>query len=121
MRILILGYIVRCPLGGIAWHHLQYVIGFRQLGHDVYFLEDSGDTEWACYDPSRGITTRDSAYGLRFIADTFARTGLNEHWAYYDANRGEWSGPCSCRIRELCETDRRGLQRVASESTAAMV
>ena len=104
MRILILGYIVRCPLGGIAWHHLQYVIGFHQLGHDVYFLEDSGDTEWACYDPSRGVTTRDSTYGLRFIADTFERAGLNEHWAYYDANRGEWSGPCSGRIREICET-----------------
>ena len=26
MKILILGYIVRGPLGGLAWHHLQYVI-----------------------------------------------------------------------------------------------
>ena len=26
-RILVLGYLVRGPLGGLAWHHLQYVVG----------------------------------------------------------------------------------------------
>src|SRR5438034_152419 len=27
-----LGYIVRGPLGGLAWHHLQYVMGLRLAG-----------------------------------------------------------------------------------------
>jgi hypothetical protein len=43
MNIIVLGYIVRGPLGGLAWHHLQYVIGLSKLGHDVYFFEDSDD------------------------------------------------------------------------------
>lgn len=34
---------VRGPLGGLIWHHLQYVLGLAKLGHDVYFLEDSDD------------------------------------------------------------------------------
>lgn len=41
LRIVVLGYIVRGPIGGLAWHHLQYVLGLSQLGHDVYFFEDS--------------------------------------------------------------------------------
>ena len=49
------GYIVRGPLGGLAWHHLQYVMGLARLGHDVHFLEDSGDSPWCCYDPSRHV------------------------------------------------------------------
>ena len=35
LRILVLGYIVSGPLGGLAWHHLQYVLGLARLGHDV--------------------------------------------------------------------------------------
>ena len=27
LRIIVLGYIVRGPMGGMAWHHLQYVMG----------------------------------------------------------------------------------------------
>ena len=63
MRVLVLGYIVRGPLGGHAWHHLQYVLGLERLGHDVYFLEDSDDFE-SCYDPTTHEMTIDPAFGL---------------------------------------------------------
>ena len=43
LRVVVLGYIVRGPLGGLAWHHLQYVLGLARLGHEVLFLEDSDD------------------------------------------------------------------------------
>jgi len=55
-----MGYIVRCPIGGMAWHHLQYVMGLSAMGHDLLFLEDSGDDPWACYDPQRGVTDQDA-------------------------------------------------------------
>lgn len=54
LRIIVLGYIVRGPLGGLVWHHLQYVLGLARLGHDVYFVEDSDDYP-GCYDPSRDV------------------------------------------------------------------
>lgn len=103
MRIVVLGYIVRGPVGGLAWHHLQYVMGLRDLGHDVYFLEDSDDYP-SCYDPSRGVTTADPSYGLRFTAETFARVGLSERWAYYDAHSDVWLGPAGPRALEVCAT-----------------
>ena len=94
---MVLGYIVRGPLGGLAWHHLQYVMGLAELGHDVRFLEDSGDTPWCCYDPSRDLTDSDPTYGLKFAAAAFTFCGLPERWAYHDAHtsrRLSFRGSC---------------------------
>jgi hypothetical protein len=101
-RIVVLGYVVRGPLGGLAWHHLQYVAGLDRLGHDVLFLEDSEDFE-SCYDPSRDGMTADPSYGLRFAADAFERLGLGERWAYYDAHTDSWLAPAGERARRFCE------------------
>lgn len=103
LRIIVLGYMVRGPLGGLAWHHLQYVIGLAQLGHDVYFLEDSDDYP-SCYDPSRGITDHNPTYGIEFACRTFERVGLGDRWAYYDAHSDQWLGPAKNKIREICAT-----------------
>ncbi|UEG50685.1 hypothetical protein LK994_04260 [Ferruginibacter lapsinanis] len=91
MRILVLGYIIRGPLGGLAWHHLQYVLGLKQLGHEVLFVEDSEDYP-ACYDPQTSLVTEDPAYGLRFINDLFNYYNLQSQWAYYDAHTNRWYG-----------------------------
>ena len=92
LRIVVLGYLVRGPIGGMAWHHLQYVLGLHRLGHDVCFVEDSDDYP-ACYDPARGVTDTDPSYGLRFAAEAFTRLGLADCWAYHDAHTGRWLGP----------------------------
>ena len=103
LRIVVLGYLVRGPLGGIAWHHLQYVAGLAQLGHDVYFIEDSDDYP-SCYDPIRNVMDTDPAYGLSFAADAFQRLGLPDRWAYYDGHRGQWSGPATRVAVDVCRT-----------------
>lgn len=102
-RIVVLGYIIRGPLGGLAWHHLQYVTGLRALGHDVLFVEDSDDYP-SCYDPSRHVVDADPSFGLRFAADAFGRVGSGELWAYHDAHTGRWLGPAASRAREFCES-----------------
>jgi hypothetical protein len=101
LRIIVLGYLVRGPLGGLAWHHLQYVLGLAKLGHDVYFIEDSDDYP-SCYDPSRGETGTDPSFGLAFAERAFSRLGLRERWAYHDAHRARWMGPCAERAQALC-------------------
>lgn len=103
LRIIVLGYIVRGPMGGMAWHHLQYVMGLARLGHDVYFIEDSDDYP-SCYDPVRQITDTDPTYGLRFAKDAFQKVGLGEQWAYYDAHTSRWFGPSADRILAICAT-----------------
>src|SRR5689334_7297370 len=101
MRIIVLGYMVRSPLGGLAWHHLQYVLGLTRLGHDVTFVEDSDDVPWSCYDPVRGVTDEDPTYGLRFAARIMRQLGL-DRWAYHDAHRAEWHGPSGRDVGRLC-------------------
>jgi hypothetical protein len=94
LRVAVLGYVVRGPIGGMAWHHLQYVLGLARLGHDVRFVEDSDDYP-GCYDPDRGVVDENPAYGLRFAAAAFDRLGLPECWAYHDAHAGRWHGPAA--------------------------
>ena len=103
MRILVLGYLVRGPLGGMAWHHLQYALGFAELGYDVYFLEESGEGE-SCYDPRTNDMTADPSYGLAFAEAAFTRLGLGGRWAFYDSHRDAWLGPAGGRAIELCSS-----------------
>lgn len=103
LRILVLGYLVRGPLGGIAWHYLQYVLGLRHLDHDVFFFEDSDDYP-SCYDPARNVTDADPTYGLAFAARMFDRAGVGDRWTYYDAHTGQWIGPAADASLKLCET-----------------
>src|SRR5205085_11160907 len=86
LRIVVLGYVVRGPLGGLAWHHLHYVLGFHRMGHDVVFAEDSDDYE-SCYDPTRETLDTDPTYGLAFAATALEILGLGDRWVYYDAHR----------------------------------
>jgi hypothetical protein len=102
-RIIVLGYLVRGPLGGLAWHYLQYVMGLRDLGHDVYFLEDSDDYP-SCYDPLRGVTDTDPSYGLEFASHAFERIGLGDRWAYFDAHTDAWFGPAGEHIERICSS-----------------
>lgn len=103
MRVVVLGYIVRGPIGGLAWHHLQYVMGLARLGYDVRFIEDSDDYP-GCYDPQRHVTDTDPTYGLRFATDAFASVGLADKWAYYDAHTSRWLGGASNDADEFCRS-----------------
>lgn len=101
LRIVVLGYIVRGPLGGLAWHHLQYLLGLLDLGHDAYFFEDSDDYP-SCYDPTRYVTDVDPSYGLDFAARSFNRLGIGQRWTYHDAHSSRWHGPSASRALEIC-------------------
>lgn len=101
LRIVVLGYIVRGPLGGMVWSNLQYLMGLARLGHEVYFVEDSDDYP-SCYDPSRGVMDEDPTYGLAFAAEVLARIGLQGRWAYYDYHTSRWLGPGAEHILNIC-------------------
>ena len=40
-RIIVMGYMASCPIAGVVWQHLHYIVGLQRLGHDVYYVEDS--------------------------------------------------------------------------------
>ena len=61
LRIVVTGQIAQYPLGGVTWFYLQYVLGLARLGHDVYYIEDSGQwpyspvTDGVVYDELQAI------------------------------------------------------------------
>ncbi len=79
LRIVVLGCIVRLPVGGRAWADLHFLLALRKLGHEVYFLEDS-DVWTGFYDPLRNIVDPEPSYGLQFLATTLERVGLGDCW-----------------------------------------
>jgi hypothetical protein len=97
-----MGYIVRGPLAGPTWHHLQYVLGLRDLGHDVWYLEDSDDFPM-CYDPERQEVGTDARYGLAYATRVFERLGLGDRWAYHDGHAGRWEGPLGRRMEDVAK------------------
>lgn len=101
LRVVLLGYVVGFPLGGMTWHSLQYAMGLDALGHDVWVLEDSDDYE-TCYDPSTGESGTDPSYGLAYAADVFDRVGLGDRWVYHHAHSSAWHGPAAEGIGGIC-------------------
>ncbi len=39
---MILGIMGRTPVAGVAWQALHYLEGFRRLGCDIFYVEDTG-------------------------------------------------------------------------------
>jgi hypothetical protein len=41
-RIVLSSYVIRYPVGGVLSSNLQFLTGFRRLGHDVVLVEKAG-------------------------------------------------------------------------------
>ena len=79
MRILFAGIIARYPFGGVTWCSLMYLLGLRALGHEVFYIEDTGE---CIYDPVRNTRATDPRYGTTYIHDALAPFGLGECWSF---------------------------------------
>ena len=95
LRIVVTGLITQHPLiGGITWHYLQYLIGLADLGHDVYYFEDSGETPYNLDGGSSGEEwkAKDCKANVRYLEQVMDRFGFQDKWAYRYAAGPEWFG-----------------------------
>ena len=67
LRIVIMGILGRTPLAGVSWQVLHYLEGFRRLGYDIYYIEDTGG--WA-YNPRRKTDDNESNIPMLSTAST---------------------------------------------------
>jgi hypothetical protein len=81
LRMVVVGGLGAMPFAGVAWQVLHYLEGFRRLGHDVFYLEDTGS--WP-YDPGRDTVSDDAQPTIAYVARLLERVGLGEAWAYRD-------------------------------------
>ncbi|HJQ84377.1 MAG TPA: hypothetical protein VKA21_09900 [Candidatus Binatia bacterium] len=93
--IVVLGIVGQYPMAGVAWQAIHYLLGFRRLGREVWYIEDSGAPP---YDPQRGMNTEDCTHAVRHVADVMGRIGLADRWAYVDLMHGEVHGLSRARL-----------------------
>ncbi len=86
MRIIVAGTIGLSGLGGQAWAVLQYLLGLRALGHDVYYLEDCGRSSWV-YVWEKEEWTHELDYPSSYVNACLAAFGFGERWIYRDNYR----------------------------------
>jgi hypothetical protein len=100
MKIVVTGLIATYPLGGVGWDYLAYVTGFRRLGHDVFYLEDTG--QWL-YDPRAGTFTDNIMANVAHLQATLARSGnaMRDRWALR-APDGSYHGATLTQVERFC-------------------
>ncbi|MBI4640451.1 MAG: glycosyltransferase family 1 protein [Candidatus Tectomicrobia bacterium] len=101
LTIIVTGYAATYPFGGVAWDYLQYVVGFKRLGHDVYYLEDT--SKWM-YDPFEETFSDNPRYNVNYLAETLAafRCGLEDRWCIRDVHGNYW-GLSHNALAEVCK------------------
>jgi len=90
-RVIVAGFFVRFPIGGYVWQTLHYLIGFRRLGCDVFFYEDSAFYAPA-YDPRAETMGESYGYGIEQIGSVLERFGFAGRWVFWDAGRNVHHG-----------------------------
>lgn len=99
LRVVVLGIAGRLPFAGVAWQALHYLEAFRRLGHDVYYVEDTG--EWPL-DLDRNEITADPRYTVEYLARVLGRNAFDDRWAYRAApESGRVYGLSQQRLTEV--------------------
>lgn len=99
MVIVFAGALGRFPIGGHAWTELQYLLGLRELGHDVYFLEECGEGSWV-YNWETQETTTELDYPTAYVRECLEPIGLGDRWIYRAGDRCVGMHPDE--FREVC-------------------
>lgn len=101
MRIVVAGLIATYPLGGVAWDYIAYVAGFARLGHEVFYLEDTGG--WL-YDPRAQTFTDDVSWNIRYLTDAFGYAGvdLSGRWSVRSPD-GVHHGATGAETERFCQ------------------
>ncbi|HXR26022.1 MAG TPA: hypothetical protein VN742_11715, partial [Candidatus Binataceae bacterium] len=80
-KIVVMHLAARYPFAGVMWQLLHHLIGFRQLGLDVYYIEDNGGI-WVL-DPVANDVTADPGSNLKMLATVLERYGFKDRWAFF--------------------------------------
>jgi hypothetical protein len=78
-RILVLGFMGGCPIAGVIWQHIHYIVGLQRLGHEVYYVEDGLKYP---YDPEAWTITEDFSYAAKTLERLAREHGFEGRWCF---------------------------------------
>jgi len=101
LRIVVGGYVGLLPAGGITWDYVQYPVGLADLGHDVFYIEDT--RLWAIYQPA-GSDWGNASPSVAHLKSVMEWFGMGDRWAYRDEASGKCFGMSEKNLREVVRT-----------------
>lgn len=101
LLIIVTGLIAQYPLGGVTWDYLQFVLGLKRMGCDVYYFEDTG--QWP-YSPNEGGVAKDCKFNVEYLANVMKRFGLEDKWAYCFPLNSQWFGLSERKRTEVIQS-----------------
>jgi hypothetical protein len=107
LRIIVTGLIAQHPrVGGITWHYLQYLLGLKRLGHEVLYIEDSGEYPYNLDGGDSGDdwVAKDCSLNVNYLANILSRFNLENRWAYRFPLTSNWFGLTERQLKEVIET-----------------
>jgi hypothetical protein len=79
-KIVLLGMMARMPVAGVIWQTVHYLVGFRRLGYEVYYVEAHATT------PSMFLDDTDhdgSEKVAAFLDGVLRRFDMGDRWAFH--------------------------------------
>lgn len=78
-KIVVMGFMAGCPIAGVIWQHIHYIVGLQRLGHEVYYIEDSARIP---YNPVTWDSSDDYSYCAEVLSKLAAQFGFEGRWSY---------------------------------------
>lgn len=74
-----MGFMGSCPIAGVIWQHVHYIVGLQRLGHEVYYIEDSARIP---YNAETFDTSNDYSYAARLISRLAEEFNFKDRWSF---------------------------------------
>jgi hypothetical protein len=78
-RLIVMGFMGSCPIAGVIWQHIHYIVGLQKLGHDVFYLEDSARLP---YNPDTFEVNNEFDYAARMLEHLAAEFDFKRRWSF---------------------------------------
>lgn len=74
-----MGFMGSCPIAGVIWQHIHYIVGLQQLGHTVYYIEDSARLP---YNPETFEVNNEFDYAARLLDRLSREFSFKDRWTF---------------------------------------
>ncbi|HWB61701.1 MAG TPA: hypothetical protein VG733_19620, partial [Chthoniobacteraceae bacterium] len=82
-KIIAMGFMAQCPIAGVIWQHIHYIVALQRLGHEVWYVEDTLNPS---YNPVTFNWGDDSTYAAHILGKIAREYGFEGRWAYCARN-----------------------------------
>ena len=101
LKIIVGGYIGLYPTGGATLDYIQYPLGLKMLGHDVYYIEDT--MQYPLFQ-QKGMPWDNADGCVEYVKKTMEYFGFRDNWAYRDIASGQCFGMSLSRVLAICKS-----------------